>query len=270
MKIAVITPTYRYGGLDVNFASLLAQKTPPDTWIIADDLYFQRRDIVEEIVLGSSDIGLNHFRPREKPEGYFSDLANIYNEMMERAYEDGCDLAVSAQDYLWMPPDGIERFAKEFDENRLLTGSCSLSYDPEPDLVAKPEGLWTVYRDHYPGTRPERIWWRDVRLDIHSPGLHRCDPIQWELNWAAIPTALWAEGARFPEHYGRGIAHENIAFAVQAALDLGTETWIDVENHAIGLPHKHYWPEQEEVGLPRAMENMKMFHAEYGERLRLL
>lgn len=262
--------TYRYGGLDVNFNSLMRQTVKPDVWIIADDMCDSRRELVRDKTRGCP-FDVIHFRPREKPEGYFSDLANIYNEMLECADSESCDFAVSCQDFLWVPDDGFEKFTNawvELGERALVSGTCSQSIRPGPDEIANNRGLWTIYSSEYSGAeQPDEDHWHDVRIDQFPPGdMHyRTVPINWELNWAMIPLYPFAQGVRFPEHYGEGIGHENIAFAVECCIQQDCSVWINPGNYTVSLPHKAYWPEQEASGGPKSVTNMEMFAREYGQ-----
>jgi hypothetical protein len=127
---------------------------------------------------------------------------------------------------------------------------------------------WTVYEEPYDGHEPTDIWWHDVRADqalAMSNGVPiPCSPVWWELNWAAYSATFYkSKLAAFPDHYGVGISHENSAFAVECLLAGGT-CMLDPKNFAIGLPHKHYWPEQEAEGLPHSLLNKDLFWNEYG------
>jgi hypothetical protein len=143
VKIAVVTPTYRWGGLDVNFASIMAQTVQPDVWIIADDRHDSRHEIVLEKT-AHAPFKVEHYLPRPKPEGYFSDISWLYDDMAARALAHDCDLIVSMQDYLWVNPTGIESFAalyEKYGDLTIMTGITSLSHDPYPDEVAVVDGL---------------------------------------------------------------------------------------------------------------------------------
>lgn len=259
--------------MDVNFRSLMDQERKPDVWVIADDLYDLRAETVREMTDGCG-FEVRHFKPREKPEGYFSDLSEIYNEMLAAASVD-CDIAVSVQDYHWVNPLGLMRFEMDYvalGDDALVTGICSQSLDPGPDKVVEPEGLWTVYAEPYDGHEPTEMFWEDVRIYQVGNGdkVIPWNPIGWELNYAMIPTEMYRRGARFPEHYGRGIGHENIAFAMECMLNQDVQVWMDPPNRAWGLPHKAYWPQQEATGGPKSVENMEMFWSEYGAAANVL
>lgn len=274
-KVAVVTPTYRFGGMDVNYASLVSQSRPPDVWVVADDLYESRRELVSAMT-EDAPFAVDHFMPRKKPPGYHSDLAHIYNAMSLRAMALGCEFIVSLQDYMWIGEDGIRDFVNSYmalgdvGRDMMITGIADHAGDPIPEEVVHPEGLWTVFAAPYDGTEPTFITWEDVRFGptfAASGGrVIGCSPIWWELNWAAWSADLHVRGAWFPEHYGEGIAHENSAFAIEA-MERGGQCWIDPMNRAVCLPHKAYWPEHERSGGPKSVSNMEMFWAEYGDRL---
>lgn len=258
----------------MNHSSLIRQRGIDDhrlVWVIGDDLHGQR----ESLARWKSLIPLIHFQPRPKPEGYFSDLAGIYNQMIEAALDWGAELIVSLQDYFWLPEDGLARFVelnRQVDGRGLYTGAASLMNDPPPSTVVQPTGGWTVYADSFDGRMPTDFFWRDCRLDNHAgqPDPVQVSPVEWELNWAAWPAWMCREGLRFDEEFGRGIAYENQDFAWRAFFTYEALCYMDKENHARGLPHKQYWPEQEQEGLPHALSNKDLCDAKWGGARRIV
>jgi hypothetical protein len=245
--IAVFTPTTRYGGLDVNRASLLAQNHDSLVWIVGDDLYPQR-----DAVRFGGPIRTVHFDTgaNKRANNAPSSLATAYRRGIEIARELDVDLLVSMQDYLWIPPDGLSRFERMAEQfpTALLTGLCSLSDDPGVEAVTDPEGPYTIFAEPYDGHKPQRIGWRDCRLERWPVGVkaNAGSPIWWETNWAAIPRKiLYDTRLNFDDAYDRGYAYENQDYASRA-MRLGYGVWIDTGNHAIGLPHTHYFPAETE------------------------
>lgn len=251
MIVAVFLPTRLPGGLDVSLASLQAQSHPPDLWLIADELLSERADAHIRLS-DEAPCKVQSFKVPKRP-GNWRNLAASYNRAIERCVEADVDLLISMQDYFWLPPDGIHRFVAMSLrlEGHLLTGLASLSAEPGPDEVVDPEGGFTVFAEPYDGHKPTEIAWADVRdHDPWGPGesddgsYAQRNPVEFESNWAAIPRAVF-ETVRFSPEYDIGVAYENQDFAIKAGAEVGAEVWLDRANHAIGLPHKKYFPEVE-------------------------
>lgn len=246
MTVAVFTPTCRPGGIDVNREGLLRQRRTDLLWIVGDDLYSER------IIASTPELPVLHFdtAQNKRANGAPSSLAAAYRHGIEVARDYGADLLISMQDYLWIPDDGIARFeqmAREFPTS-LLTGLCSLSNDPYADTVVDPDGGYTIFAEPFSGQKPIDIGWPDCRLEVWEPDtVAKADVIWWEANWAAIPRApLHDKRLNFDVAYDQGHYYENQDYAMRAAA-LGYDVWIDTGNHAIGLPHKAYFPEQQRV-----------------------
>ncbi len=266
-RVAVLTATKRFGGLDVTCETLRAQTHQDFVWIIADELQEQRREIVMEKV-GLVGRGYEHFDSSfmpTRPAGYYSNLPAIYNYMIERAIGWGCELAVSLQDYIWAPRTGLAQFARAAEEKpgALIAGLCSMLRRPDASFVANPRGLWSVFVRPWEGEPfKDDIEWRDVRADMYHypPELSRCHAGAWEMNWAAFPLTTTA---RFDETYGEHIGHENVQFAL-ACKQAGSEVYVQTTNHALSLPHRHYFAEEWDEQQAHRAVNMRRHLREYG------
>lgn len=272
MKTAVLTATCRHGGLDVSFNSMMAGTVKPDVWVIADDLYEERWEEVDDRT-HDSGIEVVHYRPRIKPDGYFSDLAGHYNAMTKHAIERGCELAISLQDFIWVPERGIEKYVTHYEQNELalVSGLCSHTQDPAPDTVTNWQGGWSLWDEPYQGP-PKEIYWLDVRGGFYPQDqIVSSDLMHWELNWAAWPLSIQTEhDIWYDESYGQGIAYENQQLAMDVFLRLDRTPLIDVSNHALSLPHKKYWPDEEARGLPHALANKDRHERKYNTFLGLI
>ena len=243
MTVCVWTPTCRFGGLDVTVASIKRQHRRDLVWIVGDELYQQRFDIVTKHA-PCDVLAFDTARIREKT-GMPRSLSAANNEALRIARALGARMLVCLNDYVWAPPDGIDQFLRLADRypRSLITGLCSISEDPGPDLIVDPEGLYTIFAKPYTA-RPRRIGWRDCRLENLS-GVMTTGPVAWEGNWAAIPQAtLQDPRVGWDEEYDRGHYYDNQALAL-GALRAGYPTVIDCTNHSISLPHKQYFPEQQ-------------------------
>lgn len=270
MRVVVYTPTRRAGGLDVNLASLIRQGGDFNlTWIVGDTR--DRNDTHLHITDTCQEHGVTYcwFQcPSDRPS-----LCRSYNEATEWARELDADLLVSMQDYLWAPPDGVQRFvdlAKLYPA-ALLTGACSISSDPTAAEIADPVDPFTIFIHPYDGHRPREIGWEDVRLAegirryVHKGPYVGIDVEWWEANWAAIPrTLLYDTRLAFDESYDRAVGHENQAYAI-SAYELGYNRVMDPGNHAISLPHRSYFP-AETAELEKLRQSNMRYHRDRIEK----
>ena len=255
MTIAVFTPTMRAGGIDIASASIKRQGRTDIVWIVADELAAARENLWQITYPGPMFVIDTAAIRRET--GMPGSLEAAYCQGVRIAREVDADLFVSLQDYIWAPPDGIDRFLQLAEEHprSLLTGLCSLSADPDPSLITDPDGLYTIFDEPYVD-KPAVIGWRDCRLEMRQ-GVQRVPAVEWEINWAAIPRdILHHPDVNFDPAYDRGHYYGNQAYAL-AAQRAGFDCWVDCGNEAVGLPHKLYFPGQQAVLEGR---NNRAFH----------
>jgi len=249
MKLAIFTPTYRYGGLDVLEASLARQTFRDFVWDVSDQLFLERKQTWAEI-LNRADFPIL-FVGRHIKEGNKRNLAEMYNVAADYVVSDGFSMLVSLQDYIYLPEDGLQKFVECHEEfpTSLLTGVTHISRDPFPNKAIEKNGHYTVFAEPY-YDKPKHYSWEDVRateLYLHGPDRLPVETAHWETNWAAVPVEVLDRGIRWDEEYDKGIAYENMDFA-QQAKGLGYNVILDKTNVAISLPHKDYFDgEREEI-----------------------
>lgn len=250
-KVLLFTPTYR-PGFDVSIASVDRQTLEPDIWYIGDS-YFLRDEnfhmFLKNLFEPQIEVWISD---RQEPiEHNVRELCRAYNFAAELAIEQECDLLISMQDYIWIPEDGIQKFVDlhEKHPNFLLTGLTDISSDPYPVRIKDQKNSYTIFDKPY-SERPKLIAWEDSRdVDIYVMSDAPVLPIlaqHWEANWAAVPVKALKEGLRWDEDYDEGIAYENMDFA-QRAVERGYGVLMDRTNRSISLPHKRYWPKEEEL-----------------------
>ena len=248
-KLAIFTPTYRYGGLDVLEASLARQTFKDFVWVVSDQLFLERKQTWAEI-LDRVDFPIL-FVNRLVREGNKRNLAEMYNVAADYVVKDGFNFLVSLQDYIYLPEDGLQKFIdchEEFPKS-LLTGVTHISRDPFPNKINDIKGHYTIFNESYT-SKPKHYSWEDVRateLYLHGPERLPVETGHWETNWAAVPIEVLDMGIRWDEEYDKGIAYENMDFA-QQAKGMGYNVVLDKANVAISLPHKDYFDgEREEI-----------------------
>ncbi len=180
-----------------------------------------------------------------KKQGMHRNLAASYNRAATRAIELEASYLISLQDYIWVPPNGIEMFLEVHDavDRAIVTGLTSHSEKPTKKDIDNPRGAYTIFKK--PLTeKPEGISWADVRaIDLYPEEnikTMKCMPEHWEANWASIDMKLINDGLRWDEDYDVGVAYENMDFA-KRAVQAGATCVLDKRNHAISLPHREYF-----------------------------
>lgn len=105
MKVSILCPVHRYGGLDVLFYSLEHQTFPKNDYefILIDRLYKYRHHIVEEWK-NKNNINIIHKSPKNESEYHV--LSSILNEGLKTATGDCC---IVTGDYTYLEPTFIER-----------------------------------------------------------------------------------------------------------------------------------------------------------------
>jgi len=247
-KVLIFVPTIHYGGLDILYSSLYRQRYDEWDLCMADELLPKRWHIYDKHDLLANTL----FVECKKQEGNPRALAQAYNNAADLAIDMGYDLLISLQDYIWIPDNGIEMFVEVHRDHpdALITGLVSLSEAPGDEAVADAYGLFTIFKTPL-YDKPEGISWHDVRATNLYPGddpaIRACTPEHWEANWAAIPVSLLKKGARWDLEYDKGIAYENQDFAKMCEREFSTPCILDKRNHAVGIPHREIWPEEEKL-----------------------
>lgn len=280
MKTVLFVPTYREGGLDVLEASIRRQTVWPDFVVVADEL-FEQRECVWHLIFDALEIEWWNVNA-PKRDGYKRNLAANYNLAAQAAVEYGADLFISLQDYIWVQPDGVERFIDISQKcpGDLITGLTSISTDPgiyNTKLIWEGSGYgpdfnsenfhYSIFHRPY-SDKPKSIGWTDVRINgiyEYYPEDHCLQilPEHWESNWAAVPVDFFRAGLRWDEEFDKGIAYENMDFAKAAVEEFDCRVIMDTRNHAISLPHKDYFAgEREEIV---AFSNKNRYEEKWGQ-----
>lgn len=158
VKISLIIPTYRPGGIDVLLGSLKNQTMRDYELILVDDLYGWRQREVKEYA-ETLNVPLIHVPglPNKRTDKPFG-LATAWNIGLRHA--EG-DYIMVGQDFLWLNPDCFERHMKlQCVDNRVTVGYM-------PHCVAPPlgdlKGKLTVF-DKIHEEKPTQIELPDIRF----------------------------------------------------------------------------------------------------------
>lgn len=152
MKVSVVTPTIRKEGLEIVSKSLQNQTYKDFEWLIGAK--FDPK--IPEATWIHDDFD----------KGYWT-LNRIYNSLFQFSVG---DLIISLQDWIYIPPDGIEKFV---------------------DAYAETNGIISGVGDQYERIgkygKPEVKIWSDPRKNTNNGTFYECYPNDAEWNWCAIP-----------------------------------------------------------------------------------
>src|SRR4051812_10899628 len=125
MKVTIITPTVRKEGLDVINRSLSKQTHRDWTWLIGSKFDPEQPAaswIVDNFV-----------------DGYWS-LNRMYNKLI-RAVD--TELVISWQDWISIPPDGLEKFIKNYEATKGIVSGVGDQYE-SVDKFGRPQiKIWS-------------------------------------------------------------------------------------------------------------------------------
>ena len=235
--ISIIYISNRYGGLDILRSNLQRQTFKNFELVFVDGLYSERKDLVKDYF---KDFNIKHIDDSHiLKEGYHSKLARCDNLAFKN-----CDneLIVSLQDYIYIPALGLEKFWNVYQEKgkALYTGKGHQYYYPQANEIINPKGLITVFEEDYT-KKPDIKFWTDPR-DFGIPEVRLANPIEWEMNWAAIPREIIYELGGMDEQYdSEGFAFDNTNIATRASI-LGYQVYLDNTNECFGFNHDGWWP----------------------------
>lgn len=236
MKVSVLTITNRPGGIDIAVANLERQTVRDFEWVLVDSLYAERSQP------SPTGFGMEHFAPDvpfqhlpDPPKSRVSNMAAAVNHGLAHCRG---EYVVLMQDYIWIPPKGIERFLKGQREHGpcLVTGVGNVGSGPRDH---DPTEMFSIFGDWY-DLAPTGLSWADPRKS-HLHGVHPCEPVAWEANWACLPLAVAEELGGFDEEYDNGWAWDHVEFAERARLS-GYPILIDMNNECKAFPHDTYFP----------------------------
>jgi hypothetical protein len=236
--ISLVYISNRYGSLDVLKANMARQSIRDFELVFVDGLYSERK---EEVKKHFDGYRVKHIDQNQLPiDGYLSRLARADNLAFKNC--DG-ELIVCLQDYIYIEPYGLEKYYnihKEHNGKALITGVGHQYKSPTAEDIFDPKGLITVFEFNY-NKKPENKFWDDPRHN-GSTEVRDAEPVEWELNWAAISKeAIYDLGGMDEEYDKIGFAYDNTNIAERARM-LGYKILLDGSNECYGFDHDGWWP----------------------------
>lgn len=228
-KVSVVMPTARYGGLDVLEHSLRHQTFTDFEVLVVDELH--RKEIIEQL-------GWIYVEPPPKKPGMWWNLDASLNKMIRQTKG---DLIVQINDYVYAPPDGLQKFVDRHNQEpkAFVSGVSDQFLSPIPD---DPKGLYSVWNE-WPGIPSGEKVFSDPRKASNYTGFYLTIPLLWEGNWGMYPRQAWVDVGGYDEAFDQGWGADNSEFTERATLN-GYHTFLDTENEVFCWSHIKLFDEQ--------------------------
>lgn len=180
------------------------------------------------------------FEDPPKKQGDFWALSKCLNLACREAKG---ELIVLIQDYIKVPPDGLQRYWDRYiQEPRSLVSGVSNQYD----------------RDTGEKT------FSDPRLNINGGyrGFFLTIPLHWEANWGSFPRQAWIDVGGFDEAFDAGWGYDNVNFAERCQL-AGYHIFLDTDNEVYAIDHQRIFGESDFKA--KAPNNQALWARRYSE-----
>jgi len=226
-KLSVITITIRQGFWNMMANNLACQTYKNFEWVIVDGFPQNRAKLAREY---GEKYGLNikYVRDKKPDVKRRYGLVNANNTAIDHA---SGELIVWLQDFILLPDTGLEQLV---DIHR---------HHPN-DLIAPCD----IY--HYPKHKPnlKSEDWFDGKVDVigdfqrknqrilGNGMVQTDDPLEFEMNYGAIPTKVLKKLNGWWEFMDDGLGYDNTEIAYRA-MKLGSKIWLDDGNIAVCIDH---------------------------------
>lgn len=259
MKVSVILPSYRIGGLDVSFAGLGNQTFKDYEVIFVDALYERRKQLVEEHAR-KNNVPLKHIPPKKDT----IPLHAPNNFENTGILASSGELIIMFGDYQYAPPDWIENHWQIHQNNpdlkMIVAGSLDI-YD-HPDL--KP-GINHILTPNAYYAFMEYNFWPDINdkvmisvfrepfnpemlktLRVKVPDARGINPCPAHYTWIILkndsaPIEVFEKLNGLDESLDFGSGYQDTDFAYRA-LTLGYRLQFDPSNKVYQLNHRDIIP----------------------------
>lgn len=229
MKVSVVMPTARYGGLDILHESMKHQTFRDFEVLVVDELH--RKEVIH-------DLGYNYVEPPISRPGMWWNLDASLNKAIRQAKG---ELIVQLNDYVYVPPDGIQKFVSRHTQepNGLISGVSDQYLAPPSD---DPKGLYSVWNTPLGIPGGQKVF-SDPRKEANNQGFYLTIPLLFEGNWCAYPRQAWVDVGGYDEAFDAGWGYDNVEFAERTTF-YGYHVFLDTENEVQCWSHIRLFDEQ--------------------------
>jgi len=156
--------------------------------------------------------------PPKKERNYWN-LGTAYNEGLRHCQG---ELIVSLQDWIWVIPQGLEKFWLAYQQTNGCISGVGDQYDQLDEFG-----------------RPTNKIWNDPRKTSRHGSFYECYPNDWELNWACAPLKAFYDIGGFDEELDKWAGGDNISVCERMDA-LGYKFYLDQTNESFALRHERY------------------------------
>jgi len=208
MKITMVTPSIRPKGLEITASAVSKLNFTDFEWLVGSP-FVPKIDV--------DDIS-NYSWVEDDFQGGFWSLNRIYNKMFKKARG---EIIVTLQDWIWVPPDGLQKFVDTLD-------------------ALRGEGIISGVGDQYERMgefKPEINIWSDPRKNKEHGSFYECFPNDAEWNWCAFPKKyIFAAGGMDEELDFLGYGGDQFQVG-ERWDDMGYKFYLDQENESFTVRH---------------------------------
>lgn len=227
--------TARWGGIDILWADMLRQDFEDWELVVVDTKWRERGEDIKKYI---NDPRLVYVEQTDIRPGAHTNLAHADNEGFRAC---NGELIVCLQDYIWIPPNALNKYWCAYQQfgDCLITGVGHQYGNPNKNSITNPKGSITVFGEPYK-KKPEVVVWKDPRM--FGDSWRECSPVEWEMNWCAIPRkVIYGLGGMDERYDFEGFAWDNVNIAERAVM-LGYKCYIDQTNECMAMNHDDWWP----------------------------
>ena len=277
VRISVIAPTYRLGGLDVLASSLKNQSFSDFEFILVDCLYDFRRENIAKY-MSKAGVKFRHLKP--DPFKFPIDaVASCRNTGLRAAKG---ELILWWVDYTYAPPDCLEKHYQLFKEK----GYCSMgvhlywnlpklhptfrlnsetSFEEYVELVrASRQFDVSIFEEEFTPSTFQSLS-RDEGWDVEPKFGLSDGPIGGDYFHAkneAVPRSIHLKVGGFDEDFDGGHCYDDLEMGLR--LQKASTLWLDKANVVYILNPRHLFAKARPIMLRSMEENYKIFTAKRG------
>ena len=224
MRVSIVFCTARRGGLDILERSI-AHQTYRDLEVIVLDELHRKTPFVNVV-------------PPSKKQGMHWNLSASLNAGCRAATG---EIIVLLQDYIWMPPDAIEKYVRRFEQEgrEIIVSGVGHQY-ADPCSADDLDGLHSIWTE-WPGEPRGAKTFTDPRAAKN--GFYLTCPVEWEANWGAFPKKAWVDIGGFDEDFDASWGYDNCNFAERCQI-AGYHVFLDTLNEVLCYDHILLFNEQ--------------------------
>lgn len=226
--VTIYTPTLREGWWNLMANNVALQGYKNIEWIIVDDHKDNREKIAQKYAK-MYNLNIRYLRGKERSIKRTYSLINANNTALEASKG---ELFVFLQDFVLMPPDGIEKLVQvHLHHPKDFIAPVDVYYSPKtpPDISNK--------EDWFNGEIDVAGEFMRANVRINNQGFREAKEVtDFEQNYGAAPTSVLKELGGYWEFFDEALGWDDTEI-IHRAKKLGSKLFIDESNVALCIDH---------------------------------